>query len=434
LEPSADRHLSWLNSALDVTPGASGTNHVGFRNETFDKLLEEYKTKAKAEAISDFKKMQDMVAGSIPYVPTMVPQEARIIRSEWTGYETVMAGGPFYIQNRHTPLNLQSKSGKKVFTMAFGSDIRHQNPIRAQDHRSYYVINTLIYEPIVALNEKMEIIPWLAKNWSEQDGGRSWIFTIRDNVKWHDGNNMSAKDVVFSFNYYLKNKSAEYKPFLGSVEEVVALPNNKVKFTLKQPNIWFLKGLITPTILPQHIWAKKKPDWANPNPVGTGPFKFVKHEKDAFNHLSKNESYWQQGKPKIDEFWVKVIPSADSRFLGMKSGKLDTERYGSSPSLVQKAKSDKDLAVVISGGIWDQQLGLNLRRPPFDDPVFRKAIAHAVNREQVVKVVMAGYAEQRDFVCHPLWHTEWANMDSRFPSYNPEKAKEILKNAGYLKD
>jgi len=383
------------------------------------------------EAISAFHRMQEIVIEELPYVGTMLPQETRIMRSDWEGYFPDMGGGAFYIHNRKTPINLHSTAGKTIFTMAFGADIQTHIPMLAQEHRSYLVINTLIYEPVVAFNEFMELVPWLAESWTVSDDGLTYTFRARDGVTWHDGKPFTADDIVFSLNYFIDNDVVEYSSKINQIQKVEAGPDGTVVLTLKQRDVWFLQGLAVVTVLPEHIWSDKDPGWENPEPIGTGPFKFASHVKDAQIRLVKNESYWQPGKPYLEEFRVQVVPSADMRFLMIKQGDADTERYGSSPAMLQQAQEDENLSVVIGSGYWDQHLGFNLRQEPFDNPKFREAVAYAINREQIVAIVMGGWAEPRNTVGQESWHGVWCNSDATFPPYNPEKAKQLLDEIGY---
>lgn len=433
LEPNPARHLDWLNSALDFTPGSGGTNYVGFHNEELDRLMDTFASKSEEEAIADFHRMQAIVAAGIPFVNTQLPQEARIIRAEWEGYtRDEMIGGPFYILNRITPLNLRSKAGKSTFTMAWGTDIDTQNPLEAYNHRAAYILNTLIMEPLVTFGEGMELIPWLATDWEGSEDGLTWVLEIRDGVKWHDGEEMTTQDVTFSYNYFIEHDVPIFKANVEVIDSVEALDQKHVKFTLKEKDVFFLQTLAIQPIIPEHIWRDKEPTWSNPQPVGTGPFKWSDHVKDAYIELVRNDEYWQTGKPYLERFCVEVIPSADMRFMNIKLGLADTERYGSPPAMLKEAETNEELDVVVAAGYWDQHLGFNLRREPFNDVRFRTAIACAIDRDQIVNIGMGGYGTPRYLICHPGWHpSEWVNLEATFPEYDPERAKELLRECEY---
>ena len=190
-----------------------------------------------------------------------------------------------------------------------------------------------IYEGLLRYNTDLEPMPGLAESWEISDDGLTYTFKLHEGVKWHDGEDFTADDVVFSAGTFLPETHARLRASLAYVESVTALDDLTVEFKLKEPFGPFISVFEAATMpmIPQHIYEGT--DYAtnemNATPIGTGPFKFEEWVKGSYIHLVKNEDYYVDGLPYLDEVYYRVIPDAASRAVAFETGEVDVLPGGS---------------------------------------------------------------------------------------------------------
>jgi ABC-type dipeptide transport system, periplasmic component len=162
-----------------------------------------------------------------------------------------------------------------------------------------------IYEGLLRYDTDMNPQPGLAESWEVSEDGLTYTFTLHEGVVWHDGEPFTAEDVVFSVDTFLRETHPRLRVSLQHVESVTALDDRTVQFQLKNPFGPFL-GVFevgTMPMIPKHIYEGT--DFANnpmnATPIGTGPFKFEEWERGSYIHLVKNEDYYVEGQPYLDE-------------------------------------------------------------------------------------------------------------------------------------
>ena len=181
-----------------------------------------------------------------------------------------------------------------------------------------------IYEGLLQYNTDLDPQPLLAESWEISEDGLTYTFHLRDGVTWHDGEPFTADDVVFSADVFLRETHARLRSSLAYVESITAPDPLTVVFQLKEPFGPFISVFETGTMpmVPKHIYEGT--DFAtnemNATPIGTGPFKFEAWEKGSFIHLVKNEDYYVDGLPYLDEVYYRVIPDAASRAVAFETG------------------------------------------------------------------------------------------------------------------
>src|SRR4030095_16393361 len=267
-------------------------------------------------------------------------------------------------------------------TLKFGivKDIGTPLPFVAYTSISQYVKDN-VYEPLVMFDREGEIHPWLAESWTANANSTEWTFKLRRGVKFHDGKELTANDVVWAVKHIIDpaNGAAGHGQLSSNVRDAVALDNYTVKFISPGP-----RGLL-PEILADtstlHIAPKEslapgqqKMIGASP-PPGTGPFKFKAWIPGQEYEVARNNDYWG-GAPYLDGIRFRVIIESTSRAAAVQAGDLDvSERLG--PSFVQRIKSGqlKGLQYVSIGMAGIKQLVLNTQLAPTSDVRVRKAIA-----------------------------------------------------------
>lgn len=330
-------------------------------------------------------------------------------------------------EKKQTKTSVYDPNGKLVF--ALGGEVSILNPILSTDTTSSAVEGT-IFSGMTRINEKLEVIPDLAKAWKVSKDGKVWTFYLRKDVKWHDGKPFTADDVVFTFKAILNPKvnSVRRSDYIidGQPIKFDAIDNYTVRARLPKPFAPFLvrSGM---SVLPKHLLAGKDINTAafNRKPVGTGPFIFS--EWVTGNHLKvvRNPNFYR-GKPKLSEIIFKIIPDANAQLVALEAGEID--EAGIPPKDYSRMKKAKGIKVYEFDSLVYTYLGLNMADSKFADKRVRQALAYATNKKQLVNLVLKGLGSAAYAPSAPI---SWAYSDkvAKYP-YNPEKAKALLKEAG----
>jgi peptide/nickel transport system substrate-binding protein len=321
-------------------------------------------------------------------------------------------------------------------TLKFGivKDIGTPIPFVAYTSISQYVKDN-VFEPLVMFDQTGEIHPWLAESWTANANSTEWTFKIRRGVKFHDGKELTANDVVWSAKHIMNpnNGAAGQGQLSGNVRDAVALDNYTVKFTCPGPR-GLLPEILADTqtlhIAPKESMAPGQLKMAGDKPPpGTGPFKFKAWIPGQEYEVVRNDSYWG-GSPYLDGIRFRVIIESTSRAAAIQAGDLDiTERLG--PSFVQRIKSGqlKGLQFVSIGMAGIKQLVLNTQLAPTSDVRVRKAIALSLDKDAIMKEATFGFG-----IPELTWApagTDWESSVKFKWKRNIEEAKRLLKEAGY---
>ena len=328
-------------------------------------------------------------------------------------------------------------------TLVFAKgDAVNLDPANVTDGESITVMNNIFDGLVRYKSGSTEVEPDLATSWETSPDGLVWTFHLREGVKFHDGTTFNADAVVFS----LERQRDENHPFyqygeweywgwcFGEIAKTEKVDDYTVKITLSKPFTPFLSTMAMFTayiVSPTN--AEQLKDKALSNPVGTGPFKFVEWVRGDHITLEKNPDYWGEA-PKIDRLIFKVIPDPSARFLALQKGEVQGIEFPN-PDDLPKIESDSNLQVLTQPGLNVGYLAMNMGKDtpgfqaPFADVRVRQAINYAINKKDIVEQLYKGTGEVAK---NPLPPTLWGYNDAVLDyEYNPDKAKELLKEAGY---
>lgn len=297
-----------------------------------------------------------------------------------------------------------------------------------------------IYENLVIFGkDSMDVEPQLAESWTVSDDGLTWTFKLRKGVKFHDGTPFDAKAVYDSFAriidknhpFYGYGKWKYLSLSLGQVTEIRIIDPYTVALVTARPYAPLLNNLalwLCPIVSPEAM-AKYK-DQIGLNPVGTGPFKFVKWVKDDQIILERNDQYWGE-KAKVDKIILKSIPEPSARLMALQSGTVDIAD-DLDPDSINLVKKAPDLRVIERPSINVGYLALNTEKSVLKNVLVRQAISHAIDKETLIKTIYQGLAIPAK---NPFAPSIWSYNDSIEPyEYNPAKAKALLAQANFDKD
>jgi peptide/nickel transport system substrate-binding protein len=294
-----------------------------------------------------------------------------------------------------------------------------------------------IYEPLMALNSyACEYQPWLATAYEWQDP-QNLQFTIRDGVQWSDGQPFSAEDVVFTLNMLQQHPALDTRGLWKALDSVTS-EGNTVTFKFNEPAVSFFDRVAGQRIVAKHVWEQEADPvtFTNPNPVATGPFL-----PDTFNQLQltlkRNPNYWQADKVKVNKLVISKSEGNQVENLRMARGDYDATASfipNIEQTYVAQDPEHNHYWFPAGGAIG---LGMNLQREPFNDVEFRRAMAYAINREEIINKAQFGYvkpASQTGLVLpgQQDWMPDGVENDGMFP-FDQARAAEILEAAGYQK-
>ena len=272
--------------------------------------------------------------------------------------------------------------------------------------------------------------PFLAENFETDAEANTITIYLRDGVQFHDGTPLDAEAVKWNLDAHVTEGSAgalNYSEIEIVDEKTLVIHLNEWSSTATG-NLCMSGGLmISPTAC-----EANGVDWACDNPVGTGPFKFVSRERDSNIIYTKNENYWQEGKPYLDGITITFTPDQTSRTLSFRNGDIDALIRGSTANVLQLA-ADGFTYNYTTAGTVPVCLLTDSANPdsPFANEKVREALAHAVDADGILEAIYHGAQTRTNQYAYP---GHWGYDDSiENPEYDPDLAKQLLAEAGYPK-
>ncbi|WP_421925752.1 ABC transporter substrate-binding protein [Neoaquamicrobium sediminum] len=283
-----------------------------------------------------------------------------------------------------------------------------------------------IFEGLTRIGPDGAVQPGLAESWEISDDGKVYTFKLRTGVTFHDGADFSADDVKFSIDRAMAEDSVNpQKGLYSAIEKVEVVDPATVVVTLKHPQGAFLWNMGWGEAA---IVSPASADGNKEKPIGTGPFKFENWAKGSSITLVKNPDYWGE-EVALDKAEFRIIPDAAAAVPALLSG--DVHAFSNMPAgdALPQIESDPRFKVVIGSTEGETVLATNNKKEPFDKLEVRQAIAHALNRDEIIAGTPPGLGVPigSHFAPH---HPAYVDLTGTYP-YDPEKAKELLAQAGF---
>jgi len=330
-----------------------------------------------------------------------------------------------------------ARRADRAFVVAISHDPGHLNPAITTNGG----VNTaagLLYDGLLRLDESLTPTPALATRWETLDGGARHRFHLRRDVRWHDGRPFTAADVEFTFEQVLLKFHSRTRASLGpALVDVVALDDSTVEFRFRRPYAPLLQQLdvVEAPIIPRHVYVGSDPlrNPANRHPVGTGPYKFVSYQSSGEIRYAANRDYFR-GAPSVDTAILRVVPDPATQVAALEAGEVDWMFSVPGPER-ERLRHHPTVRLLQSplgagGNNCITTLGFNLDRATFRDLRVRKAIAHAVNRPQIVERVLFGEGRAADAPISSRIGFAYA-ADLPIPAFDTLRAAALLDAAGW---
>ena len=312
-------------------------------------------------------------------------------------------------------------SSSKVVTVAVLSSPNSLDPRVGSDETSQR-IHTLVYDYLLALDDQLRVVGGLASSWEQADPV-TYVIHLRRGVRFHDGHELTAADVVYTFRSFID--PAFVSPRKGAyraLDRVEAIDPYTVRFVLKEPFGSFPINLVMPVV----------PNGAGPelrdHPIGTGPYQFVSLAVDDRVELAAFPGYFR-GKPANDGVVLKVVPDEIMRALELRKGTVDMVVNDLSPDVIHQLAEEKSVTIAESPGTDYAYVGINMRDPVLKDRRVRHALGYAIDRAAIVEYLRRGLARPAIGILPPA---SWAFDEGVFQfTHDPGKARALLEEAGY---
>jgi peptide/nickel transport system substrate-binding protein len=287
------------------------------------------------------------------------------------------------------------------------------------------VVYANIYEGLTRFGSDGAVNPALASSWDISDDGLTYTFHLRSGVKFHDGTDMNADDVVFSLNRARAEDSTNaQKALFAGIETVEAVDPMTVKVTLSAPNGAFTFNMAWGDAV---IVGEESIADAATHPVGTGPFTFSEWAKGDHVTMTRNDGYWGDA-PALASATFKFISDPNAAFAAMMAGDVDAFPNFPAPETLAQFTADPRFNVIIGSTEGETILSTNNKSGPLADVKVREAIAHAINRQDIIDGAMNGYGTP--IGTHMAPHNP-AYVDLTGQSgFDPDLSKKLLAEAG----
>lgn len=326
------------------------------------------------------------------------------------------------------------------------------NPNTYSSTYDFYILE-LVFDKVLNIKPDGELTTegGLAKDYKVSDDGLVYTFYLREGIKWHDGEEVTADDLVWTYNdilqpdYLGRGYTAAYQSIVGAeevkagkaetAEGIKALDKYTVEVTVKEALAATLRDLGYTMIMPKHYYGgMTAEEQANLNrePLGNGAFKFKKYEVEQFVELEPNKDYWQ-GAPKLDGIIYKVVAN-DDELSEIQTGAVDAVNFEGSVDNYELIEGDEfshtELINTMNNGY--SYAGFNFKNPILADRNVRQALVYGLDRAGFVQ---SFFGDKGGYVCHgPISPVNWAYPDASKLNpydYNPEKSAELLEASGW---
>lgn len=403
-------------------------NRGRYSNPELDRLLEEAigsfdRTKAKEL----YTRAQELISREVPQFPLWYVDQMVVARKNVQNLNVPVDGDWRFLRD------VTVEGGKQgPFVVVLESNPETLDQLRGTDASSER-LRQLMFNSLVRKNENFDYVGDLAAEILPSPDGLVYTFKLRDGVKFHNGKEFTSADAKYTLdtllasdsrkaNDFFEGSGAERKPLVKSI----GTPDPRtLVVTLAKASNKFLSSLVPVGMMPQGYTT----DQQRQTPVGTGAFKFTRYdESQQVVDLTAHEEYWG-GAPSIKQLRVRTILDANTLQAELKSGGIDIAQTANlQPDAYQSLGQDANLKVAQFPGVNVVYLNFNAQDAVLKDPRVRQAIAYAIDRPAIVKELLLGQARVANSI---LPEQSWAYSPGQVYNYDPERAKQILDEAGY---
>ena len=423
---------------------ANGYDFVGYNNPEYDRLAQAQREELdlpKRQAL--IREAQELINRDQPYGFMVHPKNLVAFNKSVWDESTMVTQAGIGIRNFWTWTSMKPKGGKTEVVLNSVASPTNLSPFNIPGAQGSWATE-LVWDRLMRIGPDGLPRPWAAESVTRPTPTTVEV-TLRPGMKWHDGKPVTIEDAVFSLQAPgFGDKSPMYRPFVANIANVETTGPMSLRITLKRPDAAFLVSSLSKlNLAPKHIWApifeslQGKPETAESImeklPIGSGPFKFASVNLAEQIVLDANPEHW--ARPNATRWIMRITPNIEATMGAMKSGEMNflTDYTGDPELLTALAKGSPDIKLSDSLDIGFKFIAYNLRRPPFSDAVFRRALSAAIDRPTLAGDAFGGAAvPANSWVSPALAFWSVPDIATRVPGGTVEAAKKMLKDAGYV--
>lgn len=329
-------------------------------------------------------------------------------------------------------------SNEDALIIAYDRDAETLDHLVTSDYHNALIY---IFDRLVIRDSDFNYHPSLAEKWEVSEDGLTWKFYLKENVKFHDGSELTAHDVKWTLDTIKDPETGspaqnDFEP----LTEIVVEDDHTVVINLEDPfpNMLFRLSSTPAGIMGKDSYDKYGDEYGSKYAIGTGPYKLKEWTQGDKIVLEKNSEYdWgpefmeNNGVPQIEEIIMKIIPEENLRLMELEVGNVHIVR-DLTPTMIETIEDNDEIEIFTGGAPRLGYLAYSTDKEPFNDVRVRQAINHAINKQEIVDHVFRGFAEVAHGYLPPILAEEYyADSEKDGYDYDVEKAKSLLKEAGY---
>ncbi len=423
---------------------ATGYNFVGYSNPEYDRLAEAQRSEMdQARRQQIVREVQEVVNRDQPYAFLVHPVNLQAFNKQVFVEGSAVNQAGLGIRNFWNWISLQPTGRQRDIIVNSTEPVKATNPFYVSGAPDSWVTD-LVWDRLMRVGPDGLPQPWAAETVTQSDP-LTIDCVIRQGMTHHDGTPVTVEDVIFSYEAPgMGDESPMYKPFVQNIASVTAVNDRTVRFVLKRPDAAFRIAVLAKlNIVSKRIWAPVVADYLNrpqnleshveERPIGSGPYRFVRSRVNEEVVLEANPNHW--ARPKADRWIMRIILNTEATLGALRRGEINVlADYFGDPDLVKTMARQLPAMIAVREevDIGFQFIGMNLRRPPFNDAAFRRALSAAVNREMMAGAAWNGQAVPSNSMVSPAlaaWHDQ--GIAGRVPGGNLDGARRLLQAAGY---
>ncbi|MGD9044219.1 MAG: ABC transporter substrate-binding protein [Desulfobacterales bacterium] len=289
------------------------------------------------------------------------------------------------------------------------------------------VVYANIYEGLIKVNSEGKFVPGLATRWTVSPDGKIYTFYLRKGVKFHNGEPFNAQAAKWNLERAKAENTINPHPeFFRGINKIETPDNATLIITLAEVDALFIAHMAEGDAV---MLPMKGFEQAKSHPIGTGPFKFVEWVRGDRVEMVPFDGYWNPQLPYLDQVTFKFIGDASAQIAALKAGDIDVLGWISAPESAAELSRDNRFKVYAGATTGEVIMSTNNKAKPFDNKLVRQAMAYGIDRNTVIELVMFGYGTPIGSHWSPTT-PYYRDLTQKYP-YNPQKAKELLAQAGY---
>jgi len=444
-----DPHMLMYKNYHSSQSRPGSYNWTNFQDEEADELLD-----AQAEALDRDERqtavkeaqgyLMELPGGEMPIVHGNL---INVINTERFGNWTNVPGLGF--KNIWTWTGVEPKTDRTQLVASYTIAAGSLTPLTAGE--ANLITNRTTHDKLLRIGPDGLPKPWLAEDYEVSDDGKTITFQLRDDLpQWHDGEQMTAEDIAFTFNYLREWETPFFASAVAPIQTDGASVTDDGGVEINLDRVFapiFVLTFSRTHILPQHIWSKVPEETDVEAPyqwtptesdlmgdrgyIGSGPFMFDHWRKSEEIGLVANEDHFAA--PNIDELIIRIVPESQAQTSGLERGDLDLLiQTGANPGVMEDLAEENDhLSFEAIRSVGYDELAMNTRRAPFDSAAVRKAASAVIPKETIANEMFNGYAEPAHSPTAPVLEF-WHNTDvKKWTEVGDEEAKQFLTDEGF---